>query len=274
MRLPRMVIAAAALLTGFIAQAEEAPTKPRLLFVFAHPDDEVFVAPVLARAARKGQPVTVVYATSGDMGPGVSSMKRGEALANHRESEARCAMQALGNPDVRFLRLGDGTLGVNAHHPESPAKKLAAALKPIIDEGGYEIVFTWGPDGGYGHADHRMVSAITTQIVQSIEEGRPGLMYPGIPKGTLPPIAEMQTWGETDRALLQVPYEYSPEDLAASARAVDCHKTQFDAATRAGMMQLFDHTIWQGSVHFRIGLPELPIEGSEVRAVPGPPPGH
>ena len=265
----RWIIAAAVLLAGFAAQAQDAAPKPRLLFVFAHPDDEVFIAPVLARAARKGQPVTVVFATSGDQGPGVTSMERGAALAELREGEARCSMQALGDPETVFLRLGDGTLGVNAHHPGSAAQQLSTALQPIIEQGNFELVFTWGPDGGYGHADHRIVSAVTTQLVQAMADNRPQILYPGIRKGTLPPVPEMQAWAVTDPALLQMPLEYSPDDLAASARALECHKSQFDAATRAGMMPLFDQTIWQGAVHFRIGLPELPPEyASEARSEP------
>ncbi|MFZ1743808.1 MAG: PIG-L family deacetylase [Pontixanthobacter sp.] len=260
MRMMGIAAFAVAILAGSPALAQDAPPKERLLFVFAHPDDEVFVAPVLARAARKGQPVTVVYATSGDQGPGVTTMERGAALAMHREAEARCSMEALGNPEVIFLGLGDGTLGVAAHHHDSPAKKLAEALGPILDQGNFDIVFTWGPDGGYGHADHRMVSAVATQLVQAKEEGRPAILYPGVRKGTLPPVAEMQDWAVTDPELLQVGYEYSPDDLAASNRALDCHKSQFDETARAGMMQLFDQTIWQGAVHFRIGLPELPGE--------------
>ena len=272
MRTYGWIVAAAALLAGSATHAQEAAPKPRLLFVLAHPDDEVFVAPVLARAARKKQPVTVVFATSGDQGPGVTNMERGAALAEHREGEARCSMQALGDPETIFLGLGDGTLGVNAHHPDSPMRQLSAALKPIIEEGEFELIFTWGPDGGYGHSDHRMVSAATTQLVQAMGDGRPAVMYPGIRKGTLPPIAEMQDWAVTAPELLQVPYEYSPEDLAAASRALDCHKSQFDAATRAGMMQLFDQTIWQGAVHFRIGLPELPREIDAIEAVPTAPP--
>ena len=263
------IVAIAALLAGCAAQAQNAAPKPRLLFVFAHPDDEVFVAPVLARAARKGQPVTVVFATSGDQGPGVTTMERGAALAELREGEARCSMQALGDPETIFLRLGDGTLGVNAHHPGSAARQLSAALQPVIEKGNFELVFTWGPDGGYGHSDHRMVSAVTTQLVQAMADESPQILYPGIPAGTLPPVPEMQHWAVTDPALLQMPLEYSPDDLAASARSLECHKSQFDDATRAGMMPLFDQTIWQGAVHFRIGLPELPPEyTSEARSEP------
>ncbi len=35
-----------------------------------------------------------------------------------------------------------------------------------------DIVVTWGPDGGYGHPDHRMVSNIATQLSRA---GAPGM---------------------------------------------------------------------------------------------------
>ena len=44
---------------------------------------------------------------------------------------------------------------------------------------------------------------------------------------------------------------YTPADLAAAKAAAMCHVTQFDEASREGMMGLFDATMWQGKVHFR-----------------------
>jgi LmbE family N-acetylglucosaminyl deacetylase len=113
-------------------------------------------------------------------------------------------------------------------------------------------VLTWGPDGGYGHADHRMVSALTTQVVQALPAaGRPKLLYVGIPNGSLPPVPEMAKWAVTDPALLTESIAYTPADLAAAKAAAMCHVTQFDEATRAGMMALFDATMWRGRVDFR-----------------------
>lgn len=250
-----LVLAALAALAAIpAAHAQSAAAAPRILAVFAHPDDEVFVAPMLAAMAREGAAVSVVYATSGDVGPGVSNFSVGADLAAAREAEARCSADALGVHQTVFLRLGDGTLGVGASKPGSAARRLAAGLDAILQEGDYDRVITWGPDGGYGHSDHRMVSAITTQLVQSMEEDRPELLYPGIRKGTLPPVPEMQDWAETDPELLTLAYGYNAGDLAAAARATACHETQFDAPTRAGMMALFDQTIWQGSVHLRAGF--------------------
>jgi LmbE family N-acetylglucosaminyl deacetylase len=35
-----------------------------------------------------------------------------------------------------------------------------------------DVLITWGPDGGYGHPDHRIVSSIVTQLARA---GAPGV---------------------------------------------------------------------------------------------------
>lgn len=216
-----------------------------VVVVLAHPDDELPMAPAIAALAREGRLVSVIHATPGDAGPGVSGLKKGELLAAARRAEAQCAGKALGVAEVVNLEFADGKLADHARDGS-----LAKALALRIGEA--DIVLTWGPDGGYGHADHRMISAIATQIVQAIPaEARPDLQYVGIPAGSLPPVPDMAAWATTDPALLTETTPYTPQDLAAATTAAMCHETQFDAATRAGMMALLDATMWRGNVHFR-----------------------
>lgn len=218
---------------------------PLTVAVLAHPDDELFMAPALAALARQGHFVRIVHATPGDAGPGVSGMAKGEALAAVRRAEADCAGRALGVAQVVNLGFGDGRL---ADHVQGGS--LAAALFDHVAPA--DIVLTWGPDGGYGHADHRLVSALAVQIAQAQPEGeRPRLLHVGIPAGSLPPVPEMASWAMTDPALLTETTAYTPADLAAATAAAKCHVTQFDEATRAGMMALFDATMWRGRIHFR-----------------------
>ena len=144
----------------------------------------------------------------------------------------------------------DGRLGIDAHREGSAAAGLLVAIKPLISFS--TMVLTWGPDGGYGHTDHRMVSALTTQLVQAMPAAeRPKLLYVGIPSGMLPPVPEMADWAVTDPALLTETIAYTAADLDAAKAAAQCHVTQFDEATRAGMMGLFDTAMWRGKVHFR-----------------------
>jgi LmbE family N-acetylglucosaminyl deacetylase len=218
--------------------------------VLAHPDDELFMAPALAALARQGARVQIAYATQGDAGPGVSDLAPGKALGEVRLKEAYCAAEALGAASVASLNRGDGTLGITAHHDGSSASKLQTDLSTWLAE--TDMILTWGPDGGYGHADHRMVSAIVTQIAQSRPAAeRPKLLYVGIPNGTLPPLPQMAKWATTDPALLTETIAYTPADLKAATAAAGCHETQFDAFSRDGMMAMFDGTIWRGKVHFR-----------------------
>jgi LmbE family N-acetylglucosaminyl deacetylase len=218
---------------------------PLIVAVLAHPDDEMPMSAALAALARKGNRVRIVHATPGDAGPGFSGLPKGEALGAVRRAEADCAGKALGVGEVVNLGFHDGAL---ADHMRDGS--LSKALHDHVTAA--DMVLTWGPDGGYGHADHRLVSAIATQIAQGQPAGdRPRVLYVGLPNGTtagLPPLAD---WATTDPALLTAGIPYDKEDVAAAAKAAQCHVTQFDAATRDGMAAAFDATIWRGEVHFR-----------------------
>lgn len=243
-------IALAALALAPANAQDRAPEQQRVLVVLAHPDDELTMAPAIAALARQGSLVMLAYATEGDVGPGLSEYAPGPELAEARLQEATCAGKALGSPMLQSFNRGDGRLGIDAHREGSAATGLLEGLKPLISFS--TLIITWGPDGGYGHADHRMVSALTTQAVQAMPAAtRPKLLYVGIPTGTLPPVPEMAQWATTDPALLTETIPYTPADLAAAKAAAQCHVTQFDAASREGMMGLFDATMWRGRVHFR-----------------------
>lgn len=239
-----IVLAAFALAPATVAEVKSAELES-VVVVLAHPDDELPMAPAIAALAREGRFVSIVHATPGDAGPGVSGMAKGDALAAIRRGESQCAGRALGVAEVVNLGFGDGRL---ADHVRDGS--LAATLVDRIGEA--DTVLTWGPDGGYGHADHRLVNALTTQIVQAMPaDARPKLLYVGIPAGSVPPVAEMKDWATTDPALLTETIPYTLADLDAAKAAAACHVTQFDRATRAGMMPLFDATMWRGKVHFR-----------------------
>jgi LmbE family N-acetylglucosaminyl deacetylase len=249
-----IALAALAAIAAQAAAQEPEQVSPdealQVTVVLAHPDDELFMAPALAALARQGARVQIAFATQGDVGPGVSSLKPGKELGEVRLKEAFCAAEALGAASVASLDRGDGTLGVNAHHEGSSAGKLLVDLTAWLGE--TDMILTWGPDGGYGHADHRMVSAIVTQIVLARPAARrPKLLYVGIPAGSLPPVPDMANWAVTDPTLLTETIAYTPADLKAAEAAALCHVTQFDETSRAGMMGLFDATMWRGKVHFR-----------------------
>jgi LmbE family N-acetylglucosaminyl deacetylase len=222
-----------------------------VLAILSHPDDELFVAPALAAEARLGSRVVIVYATSGDAGPGVSDLEKGEELGAVREAEARCAARALDAQAV-FLRFGDGQLARAAGQVEGTAPRLRSSIRDLIAQYAPQTVMTWGPGGGYGHVDHRMVSALTTEAVQTISTAdRPQLLYSAIAAGRMPKGSPLRNWAETDPSLLTVTYEYTDEDLSRARAAAQCHVTQFEASTLETLLPFFDETVWKGEVPFR-----------------------
>lgn len=59
--------------------------------------------------------------------------------------------------------------------------------------------------------------------------------------------------------------DYTPADLAATAKAVACHVSQFDATTRAGLVPLFATSVWKDGVAFR--APIDPAQGKSLNSL-------
>ncbi|MEO0591008.1 MAG: PIG-L family deacetylase, partial [Pseudomonadota bacterium] len=241
----------------------EAPARsspPGVLVILAHPDDEITIAPVLTRIARDGGKVTLIFATSGSAGPGISGMAPGEDLARLREDEGRCAAFALGLDEPIFWQLGDGELATLARVPDSAARRALALTSEAIAQTKPDVVMTWGPDGGYGHADHRMISAIVTQVVAGMGTGRPDLLYTAFPQLEEGALPQFESWAGTHPSLLTDRIRYRSEDLAPASAALDCYTSQFPPAARQGLIELLHESVWQGVVHFRLAF-EGPAAG-------------
>ena len=137
---------------------ENATRPPRILAVFAHPDDESFCAGgTLAKYAADGAEIMVVSATRGDAGQihDVRAATR-RTLGQVRERELHLACKRLGVRHAVCLDYGDGTL--NAVEPEA----LTRHVTRIVREFRPDVVITFGPDGAYGHPDHIAIGAATT----------------------------------------------------------------------------------------------------------------
>lgn len=128
-----------------------------ILGVWAHPDDEAYLCGglyALARAA--GSRVICVTATRGELG-GDPTVWPPERLAAERTRELADSLAVLDVDEHHWLELPDG--GCAALDPEPQIARIAALVTAV----GPDTVLTFGPDGGTGHADHRAVSAWTTE---------------------------------------------------------------------------------------------------------------
>jgi hypothetical protein len=93
-----------------------------------------------------------------------------------------------------------------------------------------DALITWGPDGGYGHPDHRIISSIVTQLVRAAAPGVPQrLFYGSIPaEGILAmnPTRGVPPFVLPQPSLFNVRVSFTPADLDAARRSMACHKTQ------------------------------------------------
>jgi LmbE family N-acetylglucosaminyl deacetylase len=128
-----------------------------ILSIWAHPDDETYLAGgVMAAATDLGQRVVCVSATAGELGSPDPAAWPPARLGPVRRWEAAAAMAVLGVDDHRLLGLPDGDLA--AHDAEGI--KLVDGL---LDEIRPDTVLTFGPDGATGHPDHVAVYRWVTE---------------------------------------------------------------------------------------------------------------
>lgn len=204
-----------------------------IMAVFAHPDDEICVSPILTKYAREGVTVYLVVATNGQQGVMPHAhIPAGDSLGAVRSREARCAAQALHIPPPILLGMQDGQLSATGNMPLLHAKidSLFTALHP-------EVVITWGPEGGYGHADHRMVSNLVTEVYQQGGNGWPKqLYYAGIAEAALKGLPAFKTFAgmwlsrnlhPSQERFLPYRIAYTDEDLQAARTSYACHKSQW-----------------------------------------------
>lgn len=144
---------------GMLPEIEGLARPPRLLGLFAHPDDEIFCGGGLfARASAAGADVRIVAYTTGDAGQiRDAEVATRTTLGQVRRTELVEAAAQLGVTDVVVYDRGDGTL---SGQPKGDLLDLAARN---IAEHRPDIIITFGPDGAYGHPDHIRISEIATE---------------------------------------------------------------------------------------------------------------
>lgn len=229
-------------------QAAEPPRPRTLLAVFAHPDDEGIVGPLLARYAREGVRVHLAIATDGRHGVrDFAGIPGGDALAKARAEEARCAAEKLGIEPPVLLGLPDGIARTQGSPAEAMSNlgRLVEEVRRLFTTLRPEVVVTWGPDGMSGHPDHRLVSAVVTQVVQEDQPGWPrNLFYPGFPRdraATAPAIPGLPPLPLTSERYLTVRVGYEERDAQKARASFACHASQFTPAEQDAMFAMVRH---------------------------------
>ena len=223
MRISIHAFVAVALATATPLAAQAQASRP-IVAVFAHPDDERVIGPLLSRLAREGRETHLVIATDGSKGvTDFARIPAGAELAAARTKEATCAANRLGVRQLHIIGLPDGGLA-----SFEVLGKLRPALVAIIDSLRPAAIITFGPEGGTGHPDHRLVGDVVTQIVQGDARYLDlDLLYASLPTERLrtAPPAQPTVNGMAE-ALLTVRVPFEEGVLTAGREEFACHRSQ------------------------------------------------
>jgi LmbE family N-acetylglucosaminyl deacetylase len=196
-----------------------------LLFVGAHPDDELYAAGLLAALAGRGVETHLLCLTRGEGGT-TGAITTREDLGNVREQELRASAAALGVATVELMGYVDPLPDGKARAPEVGPDQLAREIEAAIRKRKAEAVLTHGSNGEYGHPAHRLVHA-AARLGAHLVKG--AVLY------TFNAAApDVVLWGgvnpddPADLVLDVTPW------LEAKARAFDAHASQREVWVRAG----------------------------------------
>lgn len=249
-----------------------APVK--ILAVLAHPDDEAFgMGGTLAHYAMQGAEVTLICATLGEAGMvDARFLQEGQTIANLREQELRCSVEALGLKDVYLLGYRDsGMQGSpdNTHPQALAAQKLEDVVDKLAERMRAlqpDIVLTFDPFGGYGHPDHIRIHEAASQAFRRLRAELPAssarpfarLYYHVMPLGFLRAAIFMsrlrgkdprKAGANGDIDLVAIASHRYPthtrvnyaDSAKAQARAFACHASQGGGERSKGFAALIEH---------------------------------
>ncbi len=147
------------------------PDLGTILAVFAHPDDEAYLAGALmAAAVDAGRRVVCVTATRGELGFPDDDGRSLEERKAVRTAELAGCLEILGVTEHHWLDYPDA--GCAAVDDAEAAARIAA----LIDDVRPDTLLTFGPDGQTYHDDHIAVSRWCT-LAATRADHEPTLLY-------------------------------------------------------------------------------------------------
>lgn len=195
------------------------------LAVVAHPDDENMMGATLASLARQGNRVFVIIATDGKYHSILADVPPGEGLGALRRAESECACEALGIEPPIFLSIDrlDTRNGVRPYL--DGRKQLLASLDRHLTRIDPDVLFTFGPDGEYGHPEHIVIGAAVTELL--LRTGRADEYPLYYFAWTRRDVADDDEIGYVDDRYLDLAVKHTDQDERRSFEAAECYRSQF-----------------------------------------------
>lgn len=224
-------------LLGFTCTPQKSEMK-RILVVMAHPDDETAFGAALAKQAREGDSVQLVFAVDGKFDTRLISTTP-DSLAKIKQDQTICACKQLGINKPLFYSLEsldrkhgskDGVRdAVEAGNLfKEKLKQTLLALNP-------DLIITFGPDGEYGHPEHIIVGSLVTELL--LREGWVDI-YPLYYFGWTKTLEEGgDDWVRySDDSYFNVRVTYTDEDEQNALQAIQCYTSGFSQQEMTDMM--------------------------------------
>lgn len=230
-----------------------------MLGVWAHPDDETYLAAgLMARAVRNGSRVVCITATRGEGGSMDEEVWPPETMGEVRTAEMESSLEILGVTEHHWLDLPD--IDMDTPLPDEGYEKVRALVAEVHPD----TILTFGPDGMTGHRAHMSVSSWATQAL--MEAGRPGsrVLYatatPEWVEEFLPvwepfDVFRPGTPPVTPRDQLAIDFTLPPDLLQVKVDAILAHQSQVQAIFEA----VGEEVWWR----------EMSFEGFRLGAVKG-----
>lgn len=208
-----------------------------ILGVWAHPDDETYLAAgLMARAVRNGSRVVCVTATRGEGGSMDEERWPPEEMGEVRTAEMERSMAILGVTEHIWLDLPD--IDMDTGLPEDGYERV----RDIVAQVQPDTILSFGPDGMTDHAAHKDVSRWATQALREV--GKPGstihyaTVTPEWAEEFLPVWEPFNVFRPgtppiTPREELSVDYRLPDDILALKVEAIKAHVSQVESIVAA-----------------------------------------
>lgn len=174
-----------------VTEVSKEPTGPRVLAIFAHPDDETSVAGTLYKTATfLDGACDLVVITNGEAGFKYATLAERvygleltdeevgrEHLPEIRRAELLEGARLLGLRQVRFLGERDHRYTTDPWEVLDPAggawdvERVEAKLATLVAEGDYDFVLTMAPATGT-HGHHQAATVLAARAVAALPERR------------------------------------------------------------------------------------------------------
>ncbi|MDO8658303.1 MAG: PIG-L family deacetylase [Candidatus Levybacteria bacterium] len=208
----------------------------KVVFVFAHPDDESFSsAGTIALLTKNGHTVKLITATRGEQGQvGDPPITTQENLGKVREEELRTVTKVLGISEVYFLDFVDGAL------KETPLKLISGKVLELLREEKPDVVVTFNEEGASLHPDHiRMHEAATDAFKEYVKGSKKHLRlyYNASPRSFIQRLKKMGIMYSVYGEVMGI-----PDDLISTK--IDISQT-VDKKIKALMSHKTQHKDWE-----------------------------